>query len=132
MTGTKSILKLETLLYLSLIVITILVSVFVVKNFFGNFYYLTWRDSHQKADDSVFVLEEKTAKLIPSNSSSFYELGRYYHETAYAAVSSEEQARAFNLAEKYLIKAILLQPGNSYYLAEYARVAGGMGDIVRA
>lgn len=132
MPGTKSMLKLETLFYLSLIVITILASVFVVKNLVGNLYYLTWKDSPQKADDSVSVLEEKTAKLIPSESSSFYEIGKHYHKRAYTAVSSEEQARVFNLAEKYLIKAILLQPGNSYYLAEYAQVAGGMGDIGRA
>ncbi|MCR4289583.1 MAG: tetratricopeptide repeat protein [Candidatus Scalindua sp.] len=132
MPGTRSILKLEIIVCLSLIVITILVSVFVVKNLVGSLYYLTWKDSPQKADDSVSVLEEKTAKLIPSNSNSFYKLGRHYRKIAYTAVSDEERARGFNLAEKYLIKAILLQPGNSYYLSEYARVAGGMGDIDRA
>ncbi|KHE92745.1 MAG: tetratricopeptide repeat protein [Candidatus Scalindua rubra] len=132
MSGTRSILKPEIIVWLSLIVITILVSVFAVKNLVGSLYYITWKDSPQKADDSVSVLEEKTAKLIPSNSNSFYELGRHYRKIAYTAVSDEERTMGFNLAEKYLIKAILLQPGNSYYLSEYARVAGGMGDIDRA
>ncbi len=125
----KSILKRETLLYLSLIVLTILVSVFVVKDFVGNLYYLKWKDSPQKDEDRISVLEEKVVKLIPSKSSSFYELGRYYHKKAYTAVSREEQAEMLRKAEQSLIKAISLQPGNSYYFAEHARIAGSMGDI---
>ena len=125
----KSILKSETLLFLSLIVLTILVSVFVVKNFVGNLYYLKWKDSPQKDEESISILEEKTVKLIPSKSSSFYELGRYYHKKAYTAVSREEQREMFRQAEQFLIKAISMQPGNSYYLAEYARIAGSRGGM---
>ena len=129
MLRTKSILKSETLLYLSLILITIFVSVFVVKDFVGNLYYLKWKDSPQKDEDRISILEEKTVKLIPSKSSSFYELGRYYHKKAYTAVSREEQIEMFRQAEQFLIKAISMQPGNSYYLAEYARIAGSRGGM---
>lgn len=129
---TKSILKFEILIYSFLIIVSILVSVFVIKNFVGNIYHLKWKDLPQRDEDSVSILEEKAIKLIPSKSSSFYELGRYYHKKAYAAVSSEEHVRLIKLAQEFLVKAIFLQPSNSYYLAEYARVAGGLGDIDRA
>ena len=129
---TKSVLKPGILLHLSLIISTILVSVFVVKNLVGNLYYIKWEASPQKDEDSISILQEKMVKLIPSKSSSFYELGRCYHKKVYTAVSREEQVEMLRQAEQSFIKAISFQPGNSYYLAEYARVAGSKGDIDRA
>ncbi|GAX62903.1 tetratricopeptide TPR_3 [Candidatus Scalindua japonica] len=103
-------------------------SVFVVKNFAGNLYYHKWEGLPQRDEDSIAILEDKTAKFIPSKSDTFYQLGKYYHNKAFTADSLEEQLEIFKKAEQFLTRAILLQPGNSYYLAEYARVVGNQGD----
>ena len=132
MISTKIIFKPNIFIYSSFLIISIFVCIFVVKNFIGNVYYLKWMDSPKKDEYSVSLLEEKAVKLIPSEASYFLELGRYYHGKARTNLSDEGLLEMSRLAEKFLAKAILLQPSNSSNLAEYAWIAGNLGDFDRA
>ncbi|MCF6159566.1 MAG: tetratricopeptide repeat protein [wastewater metagenome] len=127
----KPLLKPGNITYISLLIFSLFICFLIIRNFVAGVYYQKWDNAGGEIEDRISFLE-KAIHLTPSQSWYWYERGRYYHKEAYKNNSPEDQEKILSLAETSLKKAILLQPGNSRYLSEFARLIGNRGEIEKA
>lgn len=127
----KPILNPRTFIYFSLLIFSLFVCSFIIRNFIGDVYYHKWKNSSKEAEEAVPSLK-KAIHFVPSQAKYWYELGRDYHRRAYTNNPHEGQPEMLRMAAKLLKKAVVHQPSNSQYLAEFAWLIGNPGGIDQA
>lgn len=130
MAKVMSFLNLKIYIYVSIIICAFFACFSSVKYYMGNVYFLDWKKSG-KTEDAEFYLE-KAIYTVPSRAEYFYEMGRVYHSRVFDKHTPGEQIDLLYLAQKYIEKALTLQPGNSRYMAEMAWIKGNLGDMAGA
>ncbi|MCP4369162.1 MAG: hypothetical protein GY797_13770, partial [Deltaproteobacteria bacterium] len=121
--------------FLSILIISILLSVSIIKEYISHIYYTEYQDALKGKEQDIknhISLLKKAVEFSPSNPDMLFKLGKAYIKEMSIVKDRKEKNRSYRNAKKSFQEALLRKPTYERFWAAYAWYIGHNGEVENA